>query len=141
MATGYSAAVVVQNKRKETIVENFIMHWVNKFGVPDKILSDNGGEFNNADLRDMGENLNTEVLTTPAESPWSNGICERHNAVISDMLKKLMKESPKCKLQVALAWAVNAKNSLQNVYGFSPSQLVFGYNPNLPSTIIVNHCQ
>ena len=25
-----------------------------------------------------------------------------------------------------------AKNSLQNVYGFSPSQLVFGRNPNLP---------
>ena len=134
-ATRYSAAVIVQNKKKETIVENVIMHWINKFGVPDKILSDNGGEFNNEDMRDMGENLNTTVLTTPAESPWSNGICERHNAVISDMLKKIMKETPGCKLQVALAWAVNAKNSLQNVYGFSPAQLVFGYNPNLPSTM------
>ena len=35
-----------------------------------------------------------------------------------------------------MAWAINAKNSLHNVYGFSPSQLVFGRNPNLPSVLI-----
>ena len=29
-------------------------------------------------------------------------------------------------------WCVNAKNSLQNVHGFSPYQLVFGQNPVLP---------
>ena len=31
--------------------------------------------------------------------------------------------------------AINAENSLHNVYGFSPSQLVFGRNPNLPSVL------
>ena len=37
--------------------------------------------------------------------------------------------------EVALAWAINATNSLHNVYRFSPSQLVFGRNPNLPSVL------
>ena len=27
----------------------------------------------------------------------------------------------------------HGKNSMQNVYGFSPNQLVFGTNPNLPN--------
>ena len=54
-----------------------------------KILTDNGGEFNNKELRDMNENLNTEVLATAAESPWSNGICERHNVVIGHMIDKI----------------------------------------------------
>ena len=51
--------------------------WANTFGVPDKILTDNRGEFNNEELHDMSENLNTEGLATAAESPWSNGICNR----------------------------------------------------------------
>jgi hypothetical protein len=85
-------------------------------------------------MLDMGNNLNTEVTTTAAESPWSNGICERHNAVIGNMVKKIISEA-RCDIKTALAWAVNAKNCLHNVYGFSPAQLVFGKNPNLPSVL------
>ena len=75
------------------------------------------------------------MITTAAESPFSNGICERHNAVIGNMLDKIMDENNSVTLEVALAWAINAKNSLQNVYGFTPAQLVFGRNPNLPSVL------
>ena len=134
LATRFSQAAVVNNKRRETIVEAVLRFWVNTFGVPDRILTDNGGEFNNRDMQDMAENLNTEVMTTAAESPWSNGVCERHNAVIGQMVTKMMSDSD-ISLEMALAWAVNAKNSLHNVYGFSPSQLVFGRNPNLPSVL------
>ena len=31
---------------------------------------------------------------------------------------------------------MSAKNSLPNFGGFSPNQLVFGYNPNLPSVLV-----
>ena len=41
-------------------------------------------------------------------------------------------------LEVALAWTVNAKNSISNYSGFSPYQLVLGQNPNLPS--VLTHC-
>ena len=81
--------------------------------------------------QNMSENLNIEIMTTAA---WSNGVCERHNAVIGDMVTRIVAET-KCPLEIALAWAVNAKNSLHNVYGYSPNQLVFGRNPNLPSVI------
>ena len=36
--------------------------------------------------------------------------------------------------EMALLWALNAKNSLENCYGFSPFQLHIGKNPLLPST-------
>ena len=134
LATRYSQALVVRNKRKETIIEAVIKGWISTFGVPGRILFDNGGEFNNREMQDMAENLNTEVLTTAAESPWSNGICERHNAVIGNMVTKMMHDSGN-NIETALAWAINAKNSLHNVYGFSPAQLVFGKNPNIPTVL------
>ena len=34
-----------------------------------------------------------------------------------------------------IAWAVNAKNSMSNVFGYSPHQLVFGANPKVPSIL------
>ena len=45
----------------------------------------------------------------------------------------MTEDDPSMKLEVALAWAINAKNSMQNHSGFSPIQLVLGTNPNLPS--------
>eukprot|EP00794_Sanderia_malayensis_P021304 gene21304-23381_t len=43
------------------------------------------------------------------------------------------KEDAKCSLETALAWAVSAKNSLQNCFGYSPNQLVLSRNITLPS--------
>ena len=61
-------------------------------------------------------------MHTAADSPFSNGICERNHAVIDEMLMKIMADEPKCRLGTALAWAVHDKNSLHMVSGFSPSQ-------------------
>ena len=66
--------------------------------------------------------------------PWSNGITERHNAIIGNMAEKIHNET-KCTMDIAIASAVSSKNALTNVHGFSPNQLVFCYNPNFPSVL------
>ena len=95
-------------------------------------MSENGGEFCNEHMRELCEAFNIKVLNTAAESPWSNGVCERQNAVIGDMVRKVMEDSS-CELDVALSWAVAARNSLSNNSGFSPNHLVFGFNPAFPN--------
>ena len=82
----------------------------------------------------MADASNIRVCTTAAESPWSNGCNERYNGILGGMVKKIL-EDPDCTLDMALAWPVSAKNSLENYHGFSPNQLVFGQNPNFPSCI------
>ena len=116
------------------IIDLIFKHWIALFGTLNRFLSDNGGEFNDELYKEMAELLNIEVLSTAGESLWSNGITERHNAIISNMLERILEEN-KCSMEVALAWAVSAKNSLQNVYGYSPNQLVFGKNPSFPTVL------
>ena len=82
----------------------------------------------------MNEKLGVETVTTAAESPFSNGICERHNAILFKTMSKTLVDT-KCDPDLALAWAVSAKNALQNRNGFSPNQLVFGHNVNLPTVL------
>ena len=80
---------------------------------------------------DFAEKFNIIIKTTAAESPWSNGLCERHNGILNNQLNKILNNNI-CSIDVAIHWAVAAKNSLANIYGFSPNTLVFGRNPNYP---------
>ena len=132
VATRYCTATVINNKLASTVITAIFLHWIVLFGAPKKILSDNGGEFNNEEMRALGEAFNIRIMNTAAESPWSNGICERQNAVIGDSVRKIIADT-KCSVEVALAWAIAARNCLTNNSGFSPNQLVFGQNPVLPN--------
>ena len=45
------------------------------------------------------------------------------------MLDRILEESTNnINIDIADAWAINAKNSLTNVHGFSPYQLAIGQN-------------
>ena len=98
--TRYSAATLVSNKKSATIIKAVYRIWISYFGSPSgKFLSDNGGEFNNEQYREMNEKLNVESITTAAESPFSNGIVERHNLVLIEAMNKTIK-SEKCEPSV-----------------------------------------
>ena len=109
--------------------------WVVHYGVMSAILNDNGGEFTGAEMIELKNTLNVIDLTTDAESPWQNGLCEKNHALVDNILNRIHKDYPRMDMNTKIAWACMAKNSLQMVYGYSPNQLVFGRNPNLQNII------
>ena len=133
--TRYSAGCIIKTKASTVFVDSFLKYWISRFGSPKRLFSDNGGEFENEDVKQMGAALNIEVMTTAAYSPWNNGICERQNLTLSEIIQKVRTDR-NCSWDTALQWALNAKNSLSNVHGYSAHQLVFGNNPNLPSVLV-----
>ena len=134
-ATKYSAACLISSKHQDVIVHCIYVNWICHFGSPRKFLTDNGGEFSNERFREMSEKLNIESTTTAAESPFSNGMVERHNLILAEAMIKVI-EDVKCSPDIALAWAVSAKNALGSHGGFNANQLVFGRNTNTPSVLI-----
>ena len=134
MFTRFSAACVRSSKKKDVIADAIMKIWISYFGRPSKFLADNGGEFANSEYSDMCEAFGINIMRTSAESPWSNGLCERHNGVLKESILKTIEDS-KCSLDTAVAWAVSSKNSLHGNNGYSPNTLVFGRNPNYPSVI------
>lgn len=72
----------------------------------------------------MAENFNIEIRTTAGYSPWSNGLLERHNQTLTEIILKVKWENG-CDWHTALDRALMAKNSMVNVHGYSPHQLVF----------------
>ena len=133
-ATRPSASTIVQSKRPNDVIKGIFQHWISVDGTPEIFLTDNGGEFCNEDFINMCEGFNITIKTTGAESPWSNGVVERHNRTISEMLDKVI-EDTKCEIIIALAWVINAQKSLHSVHRFSPYQLAIGTNPTLPNAL------
>ena len=66
-------------------------------------------------MRRLGYFFNVRVLTS-AESPWSNGTCERLNG---DLVKKILLDGGD--IEIALEWAVSGRNALQNFPVFNKS--------------------
>jgi transposase InsO family protein len=130
-ATRYCVATFISNKLSETIITALFVCWITIFGAPCRFLSDNGGEFNNDNMRSLGDRFGIRIMCTAAESPWSNGICECLNSVLSSSVQRIIHDT-KCSTEIALAWAVSARNALQNCHEFSPNQLVFWLQSYLP---------
>ena len=132
--TRYAGASAIKSKEAEEIITKIFDKWISIFGRPGLIITDNGGEFVNEKFLEMCNVMNITFKTSPAESPWCNGTVERHNGVLSEMIDAVLEETG-CNIDIAISWAVNAKNSLANVYGFSPHQLVYGKNPEVPGIL------
>ena len=131
--TRFSEAVIITDKQAATIANAVTRGWFLRFGPPDKIHEDNGGEFNNQVSQALTEQHGIRLLPSPAYSPWSNGTCEMHNYIISDMLTKLLEDTQSTPISHALEHAVYSKNCLENKNGFTPYQLIFGRNPRIPN--------
>ena len=107
--------------------------WIQRYGAPEKFLTDNDREFAHSKFTDMAQSMNITVEVTAAESPFSNGLVERYSFIKADLMDKVLEESH-LNMDFTLAWCLNAKNSLSSVHGFSPFQLVFQQNPTTPPT-------
>ena len=132
MWSRYTVSVFIPRKRSSDVINALMERWIAVFGVMESIMSDNGGEFSSDEMRDVMSILNVNLITTAAESPFQNGLCERVHAVTDMMLLKLKEENEKTDSKTLLSWANMARNSLQMWNGFSSHQLVFGKNPKLP---------
>ena len=130
----YVTAVVIPDKRGETVVKALLDKWIlgTPYGPPKQLKSDNGGEFVNKSMRDLCEMYSIKHITTAAFAPWSNGGNERNHATVDLMMEKIMSGDSSIKFEDALAKAVYAKNAMLNVHGYSPSQILTGKQPRIP---------
>ena len=134
MVTRLTVSVFIPDKRPETIANKILKHWVGAgFYLMDFLHSDLGGEFVNEAMTDTADYLNVRLTTTAASSPNINGCNERNHATVDRIMSEMMDHDPNMSSDIALCWALNAKNSLENYMGFNPFQLVFGETPKLPS--------
>ena len=130
--TRYARAYVTKTQTAQmmakTLWDKFIVH----YGLPEKILTDQGQNFESQLVADLCELTGVQKIQTSLYHLQTNGQCERFNSTLINMLGTLPKEK-KSEWKNHIRTLVHAYNCTQNsATGFSPYYLMFGRQPCLP---------
>ena len=61
VVTCYTRAIFIKSKKKEVIVDMIMQLWI-IFGAANMFLMDNGGEFANDELRELGNQFGINIM-------------------------------------------------------------------------------
>ena len=113
-----------------------LLSWFARLGFPSILLSDGGPQFTSKQMEEVLLNLGISHAVSTPYHPQSNGLCERANATVKSMIKKLSSDNP-ASWDKLLQCALFAYREVpQETTGFSPFEMVFGSAPRGPLSLL-----
>ena len=127
--TRYTQTYVTRTQATaKTLWDKFIVH----YGLPKKILLDQGQNFESKLVADLCKLMGTQKVWTSLYHPQINGKCEMFNSILIGMLGMLPPEK-KSEWKNHIGTLVHAYNCTQySATGFSSYYLIYGRQPHLP---------
>ena len=130
-ATRYPEAVPITNKREKTLIKAMIDIF-SRVGFPKEIISDQDPSFMGKLITKLFQQLNIEKTNSTPYHPQTNGLVEKFQGTLKQMLAKLCVEKPK-EWDFWLPMALFAYREVpQSTTGFSPFHLLYGRIPRGP---------
>lgn len=134
--TKYAQAVPTRDMTAKTTAEAFLNHFVVHYGYPHRLHSDQGANFEGKLIKELCRMVGMEKSRTTPFHPQCNGICERFNRTLLNMLGTL-EPIQKTDWKSYIGPLVHAYNCTRHdTTSFSPYQLMFGRNPRLPIDVV-----
>ncbi|XP_068205216.1 uncharacterized protein [Palaemon carinicauda] len=127
-ASRYPDAVPLKNIDSESVAEALV-DMFSRVGVPEEILSDLGTQFTSDCMKEVARLLSMRQLTTTPYHPMCNGLVEKFNGTLKQMLKKLCQEKPNQWHRYINAVLFAYREVPQESTGFSPFEILYGRSP------------
>nr|AAS79740.1 putative polyprotein [Oryza sativa Japonica Group] len=118
---------------------DFFINIVHRFGVPNRIITDNGRQFTGGVFKDFCEDFGIKICYASVAHPMSNGQVERANGMILQGIKARVFDRLKpyagkwVKQLPSVLWSLRTTPS--RATGQSPFFLVYGAEAMLPSEV------
>lgn len=135
--TRYALAIPTRNQSARTTAEAFVNGFAVHYGLPLRIHTDQGRNFESKLIREMCAVLGIEKSHTTPYHPMGNGMTEKFNSTLISMLKTLEGEE-KGNWKAHIAPLVHAYNATRHASTkHSPFFLMFGRQPRLPVDLVL----
>ena len=127
------------NIQAETVADVLFRGWIKRYGCPREIHSDQGRQFESAVFLEMCKLLEISKTRTTPLHPRSDGMVERMNRTIQNVLSKYVQENQK-DWDLHIDFIVMAYNSCEHEStGCPPYKIMYGENIVLPVDILTNN--
>ena len=132
MLTGFTMAVPIKNKNADTICDAYHDHIYCTFGGSSQILTDNGSEFKNQEMKQVCETLGIKHIFSPVYTPEANGCLEGWHRFFKACIAKHI-HGGRVERDELVPLAVSAYNFFPcQSTKESPFVLMFGRDPITP---------
>lgn len=132
------SAVPIKNKTSQhiaSLLTNNIFPYLPK--VPIKLLTDNGPEFSSAEFQENIESLNVKQIFTTPYNPTSNGLVERVNRTVNQMLSMLTSNPDRWDERLGQV-LTTYNNTIHSELNISPSEFLLNHSHNCTNNPNVN---
>ena len=134
-ATRYPEAIPLKNIDTVTIAEALIEVF-SRLGVPEEILSDQGSQFMSDLMKEVSRLLSFKQINSSVYHPICNGLVERFNGTVKQLIKKLCAECPTEWDRYLPALLFAYREVPQETTGFAPFELLYGRSVRGPMQIL-----
>lgn len=134
-ATRFPEAFPMKNQDAESVA-NALIEMFSRVGFPKEILSDQGTNFMSSLISELCKMLKVRKLSTTPYHPQANGLVERFNGTLKQMLKAYAVVEP-LKWDVHLPYVLFAYREVPNEStGFTPFELLYARHVRGPLDIL-----
>lgn len=137
----YTLAVPTRDQRASTVARVLVTEWFSKFGVPARIHSDQGRNFESSLVQQLCALYGVEKSRTTPYHPAGSSQCERFNRTLHNLLCTLpvsrKRDWSSCLPQVLYSYNTTPHQAT----GESPFFLMFGQEGRLPIDFLLGRVQ
>lgn len=137
--TRWIEAYPVKNQEAITIAKIFTEEFISRYGVPLQVHTDQGRQFESTLFQDLCKMLRIEKTRTTPYNPKSDGLVERFNRTLEDMISKYVQPNQKNWDEVLPLVMLAYRSSVHQTTGYSPAKLNLGRELKLPVDLVYGH--
>ena len=127
----WTGTILTKDQKAETVAKVLVKEWFYQYGVPKRLHSDQGRNFESKVIEQLCSMYGIEKYRTTPYHPQGNSVCERYNRTMHNILRTLGSEQKRSwtkHLQV-LTFIYNV--TLHSSTGYSPYFMVYWVQPRL----------
>ena len=124
----FIGAYPVRDTGAQTTI-NALEKWITSYGIPQKIVHDNGSAFINSDFINWTKEFGITLAPRATYSPWTNGKVEVQNQHLTRYWRNFMNQSGNNWSKLTSKFAFEYNTSVNYTTGQTPYEIVFGTKP------------
>lgn len=125
----------ITNKDAETVAKAYVNNFILRYGIPNSVVTDQGTEFMSSTFKETSKLLGIKQLNSTAYHHETLGAIENTHKHLGAYLRiQLANHSDTWSSWVPF-WCFSFNNTVHTETKYTPYELVFGKNVNLPSNL------